>query len=247
MTELIEKYRGATNRLILLDYDGTLVNYYPEPGAAVLPDHIFHLLTVLMNTPNNEVYIITGRSSIDIDRLLNNLPINIIAEHGAMMRINGVWKNNISDPCLWKESLMPVLNQVTLKCPGSFIEEKRFSLAWHYRNSDSATGQAISAVLRKSISRAAHTAHLKIINGNKVIEILNVEVGKGRAVKDLLEHKSFDFILSAGDDATDEEMFANLADNRNAFTIKVGNGETCARYKFADIFEVGRLLQNLTR
>ena len=246
MTELIEKYRKATSRLILLDYDGTLVNYFPEPGAAVLPDHIFHLLTGLLDTPINEVYIITGRSSIEIDRLLNDLPINIIAEHGAVMRVNGVWKNNISDPCLWKESLMPVLNQVTLKCPQSFVEEKRFSLAWHYRNSDPATGQAISAELMESISRTVHTAHLKILNGNKVIEILNADVGKGRAVKDLLEQRSFDFILSAGDDATDEEMFESLANNPNAFTVKVGNGKTCARYKFANIFEVERLLQNLT-
>ena len=136
MTELIEKYRKATNRLILLDYDGTLVNYSPEPGAALLPDNMFHLLTSLLDARDNEIYIITGRSSYEIDRVLNNLPINIIAEHGAMMRVNGVWKNSISDTYLWKKSIMPLLNQAALKCPKSFVEEKRFSLAWHYRNSD---------------------------------------------------------------------------------------------------------------
>ncbi|MRS01870.1 trehalose-phosphatase [bacterium] len=246
MMELIKKYREATSRLILLDYDGTLVNYFSEPGAAVLPENLTRLLTDLLNTPNNEVYIITGRSSIGIDRVLNSLQINIIAEHGAVVRVNGLWKNKISDPCLWKGSIMPVLNRATLKCPGSFVEEKRFSLAWHYRNSDPATGQEISAELIESISRESQAADLKILNGNKVIEILKAEVGKGSAVNDLLEHKDFDFILSAGDDATDEEMFESLADNQNAFTIKVGNGETCARYKFADVFEVERLLQKLT-
>ena len=246
MTEMIEKYREATSRLFLLDYDGTLVNYFSDPGAAILPESVFHLLANLLDSPSNEVYIITGRSSLEIDRVLNNLPVNIFAEHGAVMRVNGVWKNNISDPCLWKKSLIPALYQVTLKCPGSFVEEKRFSLAWHYRNSDPATGQAISAELMESIKCRVQADNLKILNGNKVIEILKAEVGKGRAVKDLMEHKDFDFILSAGDDATDEEMFEYLAGNRNAFTIKVGNGETCARYKFADIFEVERLLQNLT-
>jgi len=246
MTELVEKYRKATNRLILLDYDGTLVSYYPEPGAALLPDHIFHLLISLLDTPNNEVYIITGRSSTEIDRVLNNLPINIIAEHGAVMRLDGVWKNSISDICLWKKSIMPLLSQATLKCPKSFVEEKRFSLAWHYRNSDPELGYAISEELMKSLSQMVHSAHLKILNGNKVIEILNAAVGKGRAVRDLLKHKNFDFILSVGDDTTDEEMFESLMDIQNAFTIKIGPGSTYARYKFADILEVERLLQNFT-
>jgi trehalose 6-phosphate synthase/phosphatase len=245
MTELIEKYRKTTNRLILLDYDGTLVNYSPEPGAALLPDNMFHLLTSLLDTPDNEVYIITGRSSYEIDRVLNNLPINIIAEHGAMMRVNGVWKDSISDTYQWKKSIIPLLNHATLKCPRSFVEEKRFSLAWHYRNSDPESGQAISEELIETIGQTIPSAQLKILNGNKVIEILNVATGKGIAVKDLLKHKHFDFILSVGDDTTDEEMFEALMDIQNAFTIKIGTGTTHARYKFEDIFEVERLLTYL--
>ena len=246
MTELVEKYRKGTQRLILLDYDGTLVTYFPEPGAALLPDHIFHLLTNLLNRPYNEVYIITGRSSTEIDRVLNNLPVNIIAEHGAMMRVNGLWKNSISDTCLWKKSIIPLLNQATQKCPNSFVEEKRFSLAWHYRNADPELGHAISEELMKSVSQTVQSAHLKTLYGNKVIEILNVAVGKGIAVKEILENKNFDFILSVGDDATDEEMFEALSDIQNAFTIKIGTGETHARYKFEDILEVEILLQHLT-
>ena len=246
MTELVEKYRKATNRLILLDYDGTLVSYFPEPGDALLPDHIYYLLTGLLDTPDNEVYIITGRSNTEIARVLNNLPVNIIAEHGAMMRLNGVWKNSISDTCPWKKSIIPLLNQATQKCPKPFVEEKRFSLAWHYRNSDPELGHAIAEELMESVSQMAHSAHLKILNGNKVVEIMNVAVGKGIAVKDLLEHKNFDFILSVGDDATDEEMFEVLSDIQNAFTIKIGTGATHAIYKFEDILEVERLLQHLT-
>jgi trehalose 6-phosphate synthase/phosphatase len=245
MTELIEKYRKAINRLILLDYDGTLVSYFPEPGAALLPDHISHLLTNLLKTPKNEVYIITGRSNTEIDRVLNNLPINIIAEHGAVMRINGAWKDCVSGTRQWKKSIMPLFNQATRKCPGSFVEEKRFSLAWHYRNADPELGHAIAEELMESVSQLDHSAHLKTLDGNKVIEILNVAAGKGIAVKEILENKNFDFVLSVGDDATDEEMFEVLSDIQNAFTIKIGTGETHARYKFEDISEVERLLQNL--
>ena len=75
---------------------------------------------------------------------------------------------------------------------------------------------------------------------------MNVAVGKGIAVKEILENKNFDFILSVGDDATDEEMFEALSDIQNAFTIKIGTGETHARYKFEDILEVEILLQHLT-
>ena len=246
MTELIEKYRKATNRLILLDYDGTLVSYFPEPGAALLPDHISHLLTNLLKTPKNEVYIITGRSNTEIDRVLNNLPINIIAEHGAVMKVNGAWKDCVSDTRQWKKSIMPLFNQAARKCPGSFVEEKRFSLAWHYRNADPDLGHAIAEELMESVSQLDHSAHIKTLDGNKVIEILNVAAGKGIAVKEILENKNFDFVLSVGDDATDEEMFEVLSGIQNAFTIKIGTGATHARYKLEDISEVERLLQNLT-
>lgn len=244
--ELIEKYGNATNKLVLLDYDGTLVNYTPIPGTAKLSEDLFDILIQLVDNPQTQVFIITGRGYQDIDKLLDNLSINIIAEHGAMIKENGVWKNQLINNVLWKKTIIPILNQITLGCPESFIEEKYFSLAWHYRNSESQSGYANSRELISILEKIIHYYNLKILDGNKVVEILTKEVGKGKAVKKLFEQNIYDFILSIGDDATDEEMFEFFLHNTNAFTIKVGNGDTFAKYKLASINDVVLLLKHLS-
>ena len=96
-----------------------------------------------------------------------------------MIKENGKWKNQINNDCRWKETIIPVLNQITLSCPESFIEEKPYSLTWHYRNAESQSGYAISRELITILEKTAALHNLKILDGNKVVEIMNNEVGKG--------------------------------------------------------------------
>jgi trehalose 6-phosphate synthase/phosphatase len=243
--ELIEKYKKATNKLVLLDYDGTLVNYELIPDNARLSEHLFDILIKLIDKPQTKVFIISGRGHNDIDRLLDHLPIDIIAEHGAMIKESGVWKNQIIDNNLWKKTIIPVLNRITSACPESFVEEKNFSLTWHYRSADTQRGYAYSRELIHILEKIVHSYNLKILDGNKVVEVLTNKIGKGKAVKELLEQDNYDFILSIGDDATDEEMFEFLLHNANAFTIKVGIGDTYAKNKLASIDDVVLLLKQL--
>ena len=244
--ELIEKYRKANNKLVLLDYDGTLVNYELIPDNARLPEHLVDILIKLIDKPQTKVFIISGRNHEDIDKLLDHLPISIIAEHGGTMKEGGEWKNQIIDNASWKKTIIPILNQVTSACPNSYVEEKIFSLTWHYRNSDSQVGYAHSRELIRILEQAIHSYNLKILDGNKVVEILTNEIGKGKAVKKLSEQNNYDFILSIGDDATDEEMFEFFLNSPNAFTIKVGLGNTYAKYKLETIKDVVSLLKRLS-
>lgn len=246
ISKLTDRYRKADRRLLLLDYDGTLIDYTPIPGTDPLPEQIFDILSKIIYSQRSEVFIITGRSFRDIEIILGKLQVNIIAEHGAMKRENGIWENQINDNCLWKETIRPVLDQMTHSCPESFIEEKPFSLTWHYRNTESKSGYAFSRELINILKKNGALQNLKILDGNKVVEIMNNEVSKGQAAKKLLARNSFDFILSVGDDQTDEEMFAFFISDQNAFTVKVGNGETLAKYKLSGFNEVVSLLKNLS-
>jgi trehalose 6-phosphate synthase/phosphatase len=246
IADLIKKYRKAANRLVLLDYDGTLVNYELIPDNARLPDHLVDILIRLYEKPKTTVFIISGRGYKDADKLLSHLPFRIIAEHGAMIKEDGQWKNQVTENCSWKKSLIPVLDQFTSKCPESFVEEKNFSLTWHYRNSEPGLGYSCSRELINILEKMIHQFNLKILDGNKVVEILTKESGKGKAVKKLVEQSRFDFILSIGDDVTDEEMFEFFLHDSNAYTIKVGEGATCARYKLNAISDVESLLNQLS-
>jgi trehalose 6-phosphate synthase/phosphatase len=244
--ELIEKFKNASNKMIFLDYDGTLVNYELIPKNAKLSEQINEILIKLIDKPNVKVVIISGRGYQEIDKLLVHLPIDIVAEHGAMMKVNGVWKNQINIDDTWKKGVMDIFKQIIFSCPESFIEEKRFSLAWHYRNTDPESGYAHSRELIRLLGKTVDFNNLKILDGNKVVEVLTNENGKGKAVKRLIEQTNYDFILSVGDDATDEEMFEFFLHDSNAYTVKVGNGNTFAKDKVADINDVMLLLKQLS-
>jgi trehalose 6-phosphate synthase/phosphatase len=244
--EIKEKFRSAKNRLVLLDYDGTLVHHTPLPETAILPENMSDIIIKLVDNPQTKIFIITGRGRGDIDKFLDHIPINIIAEHGAMMKIEGVWKNQIINNFSWKKAIMPVLKQITDACPESYVEEKKFSLTWHYRNVDPDIGYSSSRELIHLLQEIIHSFNLKILDGNKVVEILTNDTGKGSAVKKLFEQHAYDFVLSIGDDATDEEMFEFFLNHSNAFTVKVGEGPTHARYRLKSINEVASLLKKLS-
>lgn len=244
--EIIEKYLAAESRLVLLDYDGTLVDYTTLPDTARLPENLSDILRRFVDDPKTQIFIVTGRGHEDIDKLLVSLPVNVIAEHGAFRKSGGVWKNQANNTRIWKEEVMPVFNRITAVCPDSYVEEKKYSLTWHYRNADPDLGYTCSRELIGLLKNKIGLFNLKILDGNKVVEILSNDIGKGLAVKRLVEEQSFDFILSMGDDATDEEMFEYFLHYPGAFTVKVGNGPTHARYKFKSISDVAALLKQLT-
>lgn len=244
--EINKKFENALNKLVLLDYDGTLVNYTATPEKAKLTLEITDIIRRLISLPGMEIFIITGRRHEDIDRFLDHIPINIIAEHGAIIKENGKWKNQERIGDSWKKPVISVMNQITDTCPGSFIEEKIYSLAWHYRNAEPDSGYTSSRELIRLMNNVVGTYGLKILDGNKVVEILSDSIGKGKAVKKLNEQNIYDFILSIGDDATDEEMFEYFQNHSNAYTIKVGEGDTFAKYKLNDISEVVSLLKKMS-
>src|SRR3972149_7047172 len=107
--ELIEKYKNATNKLVLLDYDGTLVSFAPIPEQATPSVRLLNALYKLVKKPTTKVVIITGREYRSIDKLIGHLPIDIIAEHGAMIKENRIWKDQIKN-ISWKLEILPTLN-----------------------------------------------------------------------------------------------------------------------------------------
>jgi trehalose 6-phosphate synthase/phosphatase len=245
--ELIYKFRTSGKRLVLIDYDGTLVNYELIPDDATLPEHMIDILVKIAGNPKTDIYIISGRSHHDLDKLLGNIPVRIIAEHGAIVKENGQWKNQFENNGLWKKTIFPALNQMTDACPGSFTEEKSYSLAWHYRNIDPELGYECSRKLIDCLKDLIHSYNLRILDGKKVVEILSNETGKGKVVEKLWNQNRYDFVLSIGDDATDEEMFEYFLECPDAYSVKVGEGKTVAKYNVKEISDVESLLINLSR
>jgi len=228
---VFDKYRNTSNRLLLLDYDGTLISYASLPSKAKPDQDLLDLLNKLGNTPQNEVYIISGRDSKTLESWFGGLPINIISEHGARMKLKGEkWHNEVFDTQEWKPQIKKIMELYVKRCANSFIEEKDFSIVWHYRNANAEQGKLRALELFTELSEYTHNLNLNSTMGNKIVEVRNHGIDKGGAIKKVLLKKEYDFILAAGDDRTDEDMFRLLANKKNAYTIKIGTGASYAKY-----------------
>jgi trehalose 6-phosphate synthase/phosphatase len=168
-----------------------------------------------------------------LQKWFGHLPITIVSEHGASIRMKGgTWKNYVHIEQDWKSIIRPVLNVFAQRSPGAFIEEKTHTLVWHYRNVDSELGFIRSRELLDNLYHLIRNSPLNVLDGNKVIEIRVNGIDKGAVTKKLLYNQDYDFVLALGDDKTDEDMFKIIGDN--GYSIKIGMGHTAANFQLAD-------------
>ncbi|ETZ19567.1 bifunctional alpha,alpha-trehalose-phosphate synthase (UDP-forming)/trehalose-phosphatase [Pedobacter sp. V48] len=244
---LIEDYKSSKNRLFLLDYDGTLVNFSKDPSKASPNKELIQLLESLCSVPGNDVYVISGRDSVTLDKWLGHLPIGLIAEHGAKNRLaGGKWSNEaLAESTNWKEKIERIMQHYVFRSPDSFIEKKDFSLAWHYRNADPFLASRRAKDLHEELVEYTVQMPLDVLNGHKVIEVRNKGINKGLSAARILDGKNYDFVLCIGDDQTDEDMFKILAKNPSAYTVKVGHQASFAAYNLYTPFLVFSLLDSI--
>jgi trehalose 6-phosphate synthase/phosphatase len=238
----------AERRLLLLDYDGTLVDIKPRPQDAAPSARLLTLLSDLTALPHTTAAIVSGRSQADIERWFGDIPnLGLAVEHGALMREPGAegWEMLRGGMDLsWKDHVRPVLEQFAASAPGSLVENKGYALAWHYRLVDAEFGAWLANELVTTLENLLAGTELAVIHGNKVVEVRYAWATKGEVAAHLaagFRRKSF--VLAVGDDRTDEDLFSSLS--RSAWTIRVGTGSTAARFRLPGPKEVRRLLRTL--
>jgi len=231
----------ARKRLLLLDYDGTLVPFASLPHLAVPDEEIRAMLKTLADNPRNTLYIISGRDRPTLQSWLGDLPLNLIAEHGAWIKPKDEeWRLLKPLAMTWKDTLRPILQTYVDRLSGSLLEEKDYSLAWHYRLSDPELAQARAKELVDDLVQYTANFDVQVLEGKKVIEIRNAGVNKGAAAQHAAGIEAPDFILAMGDDQTDEDLFRAMPPE--AFTIRVGQMFSHARFSLRDQKEVRKLL-----
>jgi trehalose 6-phosphate synthase/phosphatase len=241
---IVARFKEAKTRHLFLDYDGTLVPFARHPRLATPNKALIDLLCTLSADLRTEITIISGRDSKTLGEWFRDLPINLVAEHGASIRLRGeAWKDEREIDQTWKPRIRPTLELFTQRSPGALVEEKHHTLAWHYRNVDPELGFIRSREVLDNLHHLLRNTPLNIVDGNKVIEVRMSGIDKGSVAKRLIENKSYDFILAVGDDKTDEDLFRALSEK--AVTIKIGIGSTAAQYNLPDQHEVIRLLKEL--
>lgn len=241
--EFMSSFGGAGLRLLLLDFDGTLAPLVDNPADARISDSLRSTLHDLAE--NGDVVVISGRSRIFLEDMFAGLPVCLVAEHGAFLKRAekpwerlGLWSDD------WQEPVRNVMLSYVESFAGSFVEEKESAIAWHYRVVEADDVEARAVELAMSLRTIASSMPLTVIQGSKVVEVKPAQHSKGTVTLALAEQKPYDFIVSIGDDTTDEDMFRQLPNW--AYTLKVGPGATNARYRLARQQDVETLLQQMS-
>jgi trehalose 6-phosphate synthase/phosphatase len=216
-------YQNSQRRLFLLDYDGTLVDFAPAPADATPHSRILNVLTDLSNDPRNTVVVVSGRDRHTLEEWLGHLPVALTAEHGLFHRpVHGSWNATRELDQSWKPPVRRLMESVQV--PGSHLEEKSMSLVWHYRQcEDVEVAEQAAAGLTKELR--LHTPH-KIMPGHKIVEVTASGTDKGQAARFWLTTARPDFVLAAGDDVTDEDLFRALP--AGAYKLNIGTPRAIA-------------------
>lgn len=241
MNLIIADYKTSKKNLLFIDYDGTLAGFHKDPQKASPDEELYELLDRIDVQEHTDMYLISGRDKETFGKWFLHKKYNMIVEHGVWISERGeefrMLENVKKD---WMEKIQPVLESFVDRTPGSFIEEKNYSLAWHYRNTDPDFGQKRANELNTVLTSLIGTDDLSVLNGNKVMEIKSSNVNKGRAAMRIFAQDEYEFVFAIGDDWTDEFMFQELPET--AITVKVGRQKTQAKYYVDSIKNVRALL-----
>ncbi len=240
----LDRVRAADRRLVLLDYDGTLVPFAPVPELASPDQELLELLDQLARTPGTEVHVVTGRSRSSIETWLGSLPIGLHTEHGLATRTpQGAWQTDAGAAAPWLDQAVEILAGVARKTPGALVEVKTCSAAFHFRRTEPSLAAARLREAREALGPIVASSDAELLEGHAVLEVRRRGVHKGLIARNLASAYEAGEIVAVGDDRTDEDMFAALPDS--AVTIRVGRGASTARYRVADPATLRQLLRAL--
>lgn len=241
----VDKKAEADSSLFFLDYDGTLTGFSSDINKVSPDEELLSILNNLDKKKNTSIVIISGRDHETLEKWFGHLPFDMIAEHGAWVKSQQTgWTSLAGLSDKWKKKVRLMLEVYSDRTPGSFIEEKKYSLVWHYRKVEAGLGEMRANELISNLRYLLRGKRLQVMPGNKVVEIKNSDINKGKAALAYLYHHKSDFVIAFGDDHTDEDIFTALPDN--AYTVKVGGSKSAAKYYLRNVDEVRGLLKKLS-
>lgn len=249
-TRLTTEHRRE--RILLLDYEGTLAPFAVTPDSAAPDPPLVRVLEQLAAHDRTSVHVISGAPHALLDRWLGRLDVTLHAETGAFERARSsdrwVLRAGPSDWPLRLEAWLPLvtarMRDAVDRAPGTFVERKATSVTWHYRLAEPEQALEARAFLRRILRPACARHDLALEDASYALEVRPRALTKRRIVESALAHAGPDaFVLAAGDDESDEEMFAALPPG--AVSIFAGRGRSMARHRVSGPAELRDVLAEL--
>jgi trehalose 6-phosphate synthase len=231
---------------IVIDLDGTLVPIADRPEDVAVDDEAREILDALCDCPSTTVVIASGRMRPDLERLCAHAErVALVAEHGAWFRgTRGDWQGvDLTGPM--PEGAEAVLRAIVRDHPGSLVERKSWSVAFHYRavRPWDVEGSYVDALVALQPWLRTHPQY-RLVDSAMTLEVRHRAVHKGRAM--LWVHDSLPptaRVLALGDDATDEDAFEALGPGDLGVAVGPDLRPTQARARLGGVAECRALLR----
>ena len=220
---------------LFLDYDGTLRGFVDRPEDAIPDQGLLDLLAKLAAHDSLRLAVISGRPKAFLEQHLGHLNIDLVAEHGYYWKRLEVGEWEVMNPHVdnsWMDVVLPHLEWAVTLTPGTEIEVKTSAVVWHYRQADPEFGLWRAKGLLSELTSITASLPVSVHHGQKIVEVASQMVNKGVAADSLMKEWMPDVALAAGDDQTDETMFAITPVCEDHFhTVKIGTGSTRAEHR----------------
>jgi trehalose 6-phosphate synthase/phosphatase len=284
VSKLSKAYRLSNQRLIILDWGGTLVDSIENFEAYALATRtqcsdrqmtaeLKDILSTLAHDTRNHIFVISRR---DMNAMLDHFGsvngLGLAAEHGcyyiypkSTLREPQTmeWQTLISvDDRTWMETVRNIMAMYTQRTHGSYIEEKNSAMVWQFGDTDPEFGLFQSQELEEHLSDILSDHPLEVTRGNGYLEIRPAGLNKGLFLQHMLSflhihNIHIDFLLTMGNDVTDEEMFeitnrtqmpmSKPFRNPHCYSVAVGKRVTSAKYYLNSPEDVREVLHSLLR
>jgi trehalose 6-phosphate synthase/phosphatase len=241
-SEVRKAYDLATQRILLIDLEGTLI----DKSQLSVDADIDETIRALADDPCNTIVVLSDRAAMDLNSLTDHR-ITVAAESGGFMRTSRGWQTLGDFYLLWKEPVSTALRRLAQRYPNTTIEEKHFSIAWEYGNGIGHLAESDKRQLKAAFRIMSSQYNVAMIETEHSVEFKTAEINKGKFVASWMNlHGPCDFILAIGDDRSDEDVF-DLID-RKYISVRVGyDSGSHARYYVQSTTEVLQFLKDLAR
>ncbi len=189
---------------LLLDVDGTLLDFAPTPESVIVPPGLIDTLHRLRTALGDALAVVSGRPIEQVDALLDAVPYAVAGEHGGALRRQPGAPIERPDLPTLPPDWLPAADAIAASHPGTRVERKQRGFVLHYRqapDSGPALRQAALALI------APRADQFQLLEAALAWEIRPLGMDKGLAVATLMAHPPFAGRLPIyiGDDITDED------------------------------------------
>jgi len=264
-TNVLDKFQSSCNRTLLLDWGGTLTpanSGFLDPrdiAGYTVPPRVLNALGTLCADPKTNVMVLSGLSKDQVMHAFGSVPrLSLAVEHGFNYCLQGgPWQELVGGAdASWFSVAESVMDTYSARTHGAYVQAKGSSISWHFQESDPEFGVMQAKEMQLTLQQVLSAFPVVVRTGKGYVEACRNDVNKGAMADRFVElcsanGKPVDFVFCAGDDSTDELMFAALKDKLGEtapqlITCTVGRKPSEASTYLNDDNDVVELLELLS-